>query len=125
MVGGPGKDAGNGAETRQLLLGVAALEALHATAGVHELLLPRVERVAIRANLDVDLRLGCPRLERIPARTPHGGLYVLGMDPLLHLLHSSSFKNTRGRDPPSAPPHIGETLNGRSCIPSAPRPSPP
>src|SRR3954470_14898279 len=33
----------------------AALEALDPTTGVHELLLARVERVAVRADLDVEL----------------------------------------------------------------------
>src|SRR3954452_20331275 len=46
----------------------ALLEALDAAAAVHELLLARVERVAVRAHLDVQLRLGRPRLECVPAR---------------------------------------------------------
>src|SRR5436853_3532611 len=42
------------------------LEALHPAAGVHELLLARVERVALGTNLDVQLRLRRSRLERVP-----------------------------------------------------------
>src|SRR5436190_23091719 len=41
----------------------ALLEALDPAAGVHELLLARVERVAVRADLDVELGLRRPRLE--------------------------------------------------------------
>src|SRR5947209_14221465 len=43
-----------------------ALEPLDTTAGIHELLLPRVEGMAIRADLDVKLRLRGTRLERVP-----------------------------------------------------------
>src|ERR687887_2510765 len=45
----------------------AALEALDAAAGVHQLLLARVERVAVRTHLDVELGLGGTRRERVPA----------------------------------------------------------
>src|SRR3954453_17170091 len=45
----------------------ALLEALDPAAGVHELLLARVERVAVRADLDVELGLRRPRLECVPA----------------------------------------------------------
>src|SRR2546427_5816246 len=41
-----------------------ALEALDAAARVHQLLLARVERVAVRADLDVQLRLRGTRGER-------------------------------------------------------------
>ena len=44
----------------------AALEALDAAARVHELLLPGVERVALRAHLDVELRLRRTRLNVFP-----------------------------------------------------------
>src|SRR5882672_9830708 len=43
----------------------ALLEALDAAARVHQLLLARVERVAVRADLDVEIRLRGPRLERV------------------------------------------------------------
>src|SRR6476619_6973775 len=62
----------------------AALEALDATAGVHQLLLARVERVAVRAHLDVQLGLGRARLELVPAGAVNGGEDVLGMDLGLH-----------------------------------------
>src|SRR5262249_33926046 len=61
-----------------------ALEALHPAARVHELLLARVERVAVRADLDVQLGLRRSRLERVPAGARHGCEDVLGMDVGLH-----------------------------------------
>src|SRR3954447_17104505 len=62
------------------------LEALHPAAGVHELLLARVERMAVRADLDVELGIRRPRLERVPAGAGHGREDVLGMDFGLHCL---------------------------------------
>src|SRR5213078_2052033 len=73
-----------------LALGGAALEALDAAAGVDELLPPRVERVAVRADLDVDLGLGRARRELVAARAAHVGLDVLGMDSGLHLASECS-----------------------------------
>src|SRR5262249_47443823 len=60
------------------------LEALDAAARVHELLLARVERVALRADLDVELGLCRASLERVPTGARHGGEDVLGMDVGLH-----------------------------------------
>src|SRR5207237_295570 len=62
----------------------AALEPLHPAARVHELLLARVERVALRADLDVQLALGRARLERVAARARHRGEGVLGVNVGLH-----------------------------------------
>src|SRR5689334_13819598 len=62
----------------------AALEALDATARVHELLLARVERVALRADLDVQLGLRRAGLERVSAGARHRGDDVLGMDAGFH-----------------------------------------
>src|SRR5688572_32624598 len=67
-----------------LALGGAALEALDAAAGVHELLLARVEGVAVGADLHVQVTLGRARLERVPARAGHGCLDVFRMDLGLH-----------------------------------------
>src|SRR5438132_14435310 len=61
-----------------------ALEPLHAAARVDELLFARVERVAVRADLDVQLRLRRPRLERVPAGARHVREDVVGMDLGLH-----------------------------------------
>src|SRR5436190_3126421 len=71
-------------------LGGAALEALDAAARVHELLAPRVERVAVRADLDVQLGLGRARGELVATGAAHVGLDVLGMNLGLHDIDSSS-----------------------------------
>src|SRR5215471_1611171 len=60
------------------------LEALDATARVDELLLAGVERVALRADLDVQLGLGGACHERVATRAVHGRHDVLGMDIGLH-----------------------------------------
>src|SRR3954451_7556747 len=65
-------------------LGGTALEALDAATGVDQLLLAGVERVAVRADLDVKLGLGRPGGELVAARTADVGLDVLGMDVGLH-----------------------------------------
>src|SRR5215210_2378602 len=62
----------------------APLEALHPAAGVDQLLLARVERVAVRADLDVHLGPRRPRLELVPAGAADGRKDVLGVDFRLH-----------------------------------------
>ena len=61
-----------------------ALEALDPTAGVHELLLARVERVAVGADLDVELGLRRAGRELVAARARDVREDVLGMDVGLH-----------------------------------------
>src|ERR671918_1173016 len=61
-----------------------ALEPLHPTARVDELLLARVERMALGADLDVQLGLRGARPELVAARAGHVGEDVLGMDVGLH-----------------------------------------
>src|SRR5581483_8380423 len=61
-----------------------ALEPLDAAARVHELLLPRVERVAVRADLDVELGARRTRDECVAAAAVHGRELVFGMDSGLH-----------------------------------------
>src|SRR4051794_34548057 len=64
-----------------LALAVAALEPVDATTGVDELLLARIEGVALAAELDVHVvALGRSGGERVPAGTPHLGHHVVGMD---------------------------------------------
>src|SRR5919201_36281 len=62
----------------------AALEALHPAAGVHQLLLPRVERVAVGADLDMELGLGRARVELVAAGAANVCDDVLGMDAGFH-----------------------------------------
>src|SRR5262245_34871374 len=61
-----------------------ALEAFDSSTRVDQLLLARVERVAVRADLDVELGLRRPRLEGVPAGARHGREDVVGMDVRLH-----------------------------------------
>src|SRR3954470_11431207 len=63
---------------------LAALEAVDATAGVHDLLLARVERVAVGADLDVDLGLRGSGVEVVATRTGDVRNDVLGVDSGLH-----------------------------------------
>src|SRR5215467_7037623 len=62
------------------------LEPRDAAAGVEDLLLAGVERVAVRADLDVDRAAGrgAPRGERVPAAARHVGDVVLGVNVSLH-----------------------------------------
>src|SRR4030095_5376470 len=69
---------------RCLGLAVHLVEALDATLGVHELLLPREEWVARRADLDVDRGHGGAGLDDIAAGTGDDGLLVLRMNAFLH-----------------------------------------
>src|SRR3989442_12256030 len=68
----------------QAALGDAALEALHAAAAIHQLLPARVEGVAIRADLDMQLLARRARDELVAACAAHVGLDVAGMDLRLH-----------------------------------------
>src|SRR5581483_2449307 len=61
-----------------------ALEALDPSTGVHELLLARVEGMALGADLDVELGLGRADLERVPAGARHRREHVIGMDTGFH-----------------------------------------
>src|SRR6187399_3488049 len=64
----------------------ATLEALHPTAGVDELLLPRIERMALGADLHVELFLRRARPELVSARARDVREDVIGMDVGLHRL---------------------------------------
>src|SRR4051812_14265948 len=89
-----------------LLLGVAGLEAGHAAAGVEDLLLARVEGVAVGADLGVDdpARRGAARRERVAAGAGDLGQHVLGVDVLLHVFLSLSAAGSHGsvREPEPA-----------------------
>ena len=69
---------GRSTSRRGGLLGVAGLEAGDAAAGVEDLLLAGVERVALRAHVGVDdaARRGAARRERVAAGAGHLGLDV-------------------------------------------------
>src|SRR3989338_9343346 len=73
------------------LVGVFPFELLHAAGGVDQLLLPGEERVAVRADLDVNRRLDRPGVIRRSARARNGALHVLRVNPVFHLLRSFSY----------------------------------
>src|SRR4051795_479879 len=70
--------------------GLAAAEALDAAAGIHQLLLARVERVAVGADLDVNLCLRRTSRELVPARAAHVSFYVFGVEIGLHSVGEDS-----------------------------------
>ena len=60
------------------------VEALDSSTGVNELLLARVERVALIAELDANLGDGSAGHEGVAARATDRALHVLGMDSRFH-----------------------------------------
>src|SRR5439155_22469426 len=79
------------ADFHQLVLALAgalepALEALDSATGVDELLLARVEGMARRADLDVQLGLRRPGDELVAARAANGRKDVIGMNLSFHRL---------------------------------------
>jgi len=72
------------------LLAVALVEAVDAARRVNQLLLAREERVALRADFDVDVALlRRARLERAAAGAVDVRRVVVGMNSLLHFVSSS------------------------------------
>ena len=69
-------------------LGSAPLKALDPSAGVDQLLLAGVEGMAGRAELDMQIGLGRPRVELVAAGTMNVRERVFGMDICLHRTHS-------------------------------------
>ena len=72
---------------KKLLAAKAAVEAVHTSAGINQLLLARVERMALGANFHVDLGLGGAGLDHVAACAGNGAVNVVGMDTLFHLIH--------------------------------------
>ena len=70
---------------------LAAAEALDASGGVDDALLARVVRVAIGADVEVDLQLGGLRRPLVAAGTLHLGVFVRGVDASLHAWLPSMF----------------------------------
>ena len=65
-------------------IAVALLELIHTAAGVHQLLLAGVERVALGADFNLQLLLGGAGGEGFTAYAANDCLTVLGMDAFLH-----------------------------------------
>jgi hypothetical protein len=61
-----------------------AVELVHAPAGVNQLLFPRVKRMALRADFDLDVLLCAARFDYLTTGAPNGSLLVIGMKPFLH-----------------------------------------
>ena len=67
-----------------LLYAVALVELVHAAAGIDQLLLAGVERMALGANLNRDILFRGPGLIHRAAGAADGGGLIIGMDPFLH-----------------------------------------
>src|SRR5688500_7730673 len=67
------------------LAGVLLAEFVDATAGVDDLLLARIERMAVRAHLDLQVvAQRRARVEGVATAAGHRDLFVLGMDCVFH-----------------------------------------
>jgi hypothetical protein len=84
VVGASGSGLGLGVGRLALALAVATLEAIDATTAVDQLLLARVEGMALVAELGVQLGAGRPGRERVAARAANRRDVVVGMDVSLH-----------------------------------------
>ena len=80
----------------QLLTAETLVEALNTSAGVNQLLLASVERMALGANFDVDLGLGGTSLDDITASAGNGAVNVVRMDTLFHSFHLISGSDLLG-----------------------------
>ena len=80
----------------QLLTAEALVEALNTSAGVNQLLLTSVERMALGANFDVDLGLGGTSLDDVAASAGDGAVNVVRMDTLFHSFHLISGSDLLG-----------------------------
>ena len=67
------------------LAGVLLAEFVDAAAGVDDLLLTRIEGVAVRADFDLQIvAQRRARVEGVPAAAGHRDLFVVGMDSVFH-----------------------------------------
>ena len=65
---------------------VALLEAIHASAGIYQLLTAGVERMALGADFDLEFALNGTALEGLAASAANDALTISGMDILLHFI---------------------------------------
>jgi hypothetical protein len=73
--------------TRKLLAAETLVEALNTSAGIDELLLAGIERMALGANFDVDFRLCAARVDDVATCTGNRALNVLRVNTLFHSFH--------------------------------------
>ena len=72
------------------------LEAIHASACINQLLLAGVERMALAANFDTDLRLRGTGLDDVAAGAGDGAIHIIRMDAFLHCNFTSFWIMTYG-----------------------------
>ena len=70
-----------------LLQAKALVEPVNASTGVNQLLLAGIERVALGADFNADVLFGGTSRKDIATGTADGGLFVLGVDTFLHVVH--------------------------------------
>ena len=70
-----------------LLQAETLVEAINTSTGVNQLLLAGIERVALGADLNTNILLGGAGRKNVATGTANGGLFVIGMDTFLHVVH--------------------------------------
>ena len=75
---------------------ILAVELIDTSASLCCLLLASVERMALRANFDVDLGLGGTSLDDVAASAGDGAVNVVRMDTLFHSFHLNSGSDVLG-----------------------------
>ena len=73
--------------TSLLLQAKTLVEPINTSTGVNQLLLAGIERVALGADLNADVLLGGAGRKDVATGTANRGLFVLGMDTFLHVVH--------------------------------------
>ena len=73
--------------TLLLLQAKTLVETINTSTGVNQLLLAGIERVALGADLNADVLLGGAGRKDVATGTANRGLFVLGMDTFLHVVH--------------------------------------
>ena len=73
--------------TSLLLQAETLVETINTSTGVNQLLLAGIERVALGADLDTDVLLGGTGGKDVATSTANRGLFVIGMDTFLHVVH--------------------------------------
>src|SRR4051794_37672136 len=87
-------------------LGGPATESLDPAAGVNQLLLTRIERMALRADLHVKLGLRGARIEVVSARAMDVREDVFGMDICLHRRFSLAGLNNTADERKERPRYV-------------------
>ena len=83
------------------------LETIDAAGGIDKLLLAGVERMTGRAELNMQVGLGGPGVELVPAGTVHVGQLIFGVDVCLHMTIVKDWSNRDGlRSGPSIEPAL-------------------